>query len=330
MKRINSKFMKFTSIALLSTLLFTACGTNDDKGAEEANEVTKQETDVEKSEEKNEEKDAKKDDQFKAQFSFNGSSTLAPVISAVSTNFIEEYEKWNKVEASMPEDNISIYVSAGGSGAGVKSVLDGTSDFGMIARELKDEEREKLEDLNEYKLGIDALTVSVNPENPIIELKNKNLTKDEIVKIFSGEYKKWNDIDSSLPDEEIVVVTRDLSGGAHEVFQKNIMGDTEVAESAIQAPSMGALVTKIIENPYAIGYASYGMVNQNEGKLTPMDVDGVSPTEEHILDGSYIISRPLIAIRSGEPTESEKAFLDYLQSEEGKKVISEMGFVPVK
>lgn len=327
MKRFNSKFIKFTSMALLSTMLFAACGTNNDTGSEESKQETKQETEVETEEKESE---VKTDEDFKAQFSFNGSSTLAPVISAISTDFIEDNTTWDKVDSSMPEENISIYVSAGGSGAGVKSVLDGTSDFGMIARELKDEEREKLKDLKEYKLGIDALTVSVNPENPIIELKNKNLTKDEIVKIFSGEYKKWSDIDSSLPDEEIVVVTRDLSGGAHEVFQKNIMGDTDVSESAIQAPSMGALVTKIIENPNAIGYASYGMVNQNEGKLTPMDVDGVSPTEENILDGSYIISRPLIAIRSGEPSESEKAFLEYLESEKGKEVVEKMGFVPVK
>ena len=58
--------------------------------------------------------------------------------------------------------------------------------------------------------------------------------------------------DRSLPDEEIVVVTRDLSGGAHEVFQKKIMKETKVKQDAIQAPSMGALVSKIIENKNAI------------------------------------------------------------------------------
>lgn len=323
----NNLWMKLASLTLLSVLLLTACGpkADDAKANNSANANQAEQTE----EAKPEKEAAKTDDEFKAQFTFNGSSTLAPVISAISTDFIEEYETWDKVKSDMPKDNISIYVSAGGSGAGVKSVLDGTSDFGMIARELKDEEREKLKDLKEYKLGIDALTISVNPENPIVELKNKNLTKDEIVKIFSGEYKKWSDIDASLPDTDIVVVTRDLSGGAHEVFQKKIMGETEVTESAIQAPSMGALVTKIIENPNAIGYASYGMVGQNEGKLIPMDVDGVSPTEANILDESYIISRPLIAIRSGEPTASEQAFIDYLQSDKGTETIKEMGFVPI-
>ena len=86
---------------------------------------------------------------FKAQMTFNGSSTLAPVMSAIATDFIEEYTTWNKVDASFPEENIAIYVSAGGSGAGVKAALEGTSDFGMLAREIKDEERQKLGDMRE-------------------------------------------------------------------------------------------------------------------------------------------------------------------------------------
>lgn len=311
-------------ILSLSIVSITACQNGENKANN--SETIK----VEKNKEENKEENKEGKDEFKSQFTFNGSSTLAPVISAVSTEFIEKNEKWSNVDSSMPDENISIFVSSGGSGAGVKSVIDKTSDFGMLARELKDDEKEKIKDLKEYKLGIDALTISVNPNNPIIKLKDENLTKDEIVKIFSGEYKKWKDIDPSLPNEDIVVVTRDLAGGAHEVFQKKIMGDKEVSQNAIQAPSMGALVTKIIENENAIGYASYGMVNQNEGKLKPMKVESIEPTEKNILSGDYIISRPLIAIRSGEPTASEKAFLDFLTSDKGKETIKEMGFVPVK
>lgn len=266
---------------------------------------------------------------FKAQITFNGSSTLAPVISAIATDFIEGYTTWDKVDSSFPEKNIAIYVSAGGSGAGVKAVLEDTSDFGMLAREIKDEELEKIGDAKVFKLGIDALTVSVNPENPILQIKD-DLTTEEVRKIFSGEYKYWDEVESSLPHREIVVVIRDLSGGAHEVFQKNVMGDAQIREDAIQSPSMGALVTKVIENKDAIGYASFGMVNQNAGKLVPLKVDGVEPTEENIVNGSYKISRPLIAVKRGELTPEQKAFMDAVTSEEGLEIIEKMGFVPVR
>ena len=230
----------------------------------------------------------------------------------------------------MPKENITIFVSSGGSGAGVKAVLDKVANFGMLARDIKDSEKEKVKDLESYTLGLDALCICVNPDNNILKAKNGNLTKEEIIKIFSGEYKTWKQVDPSLPDEEIVVVTRDLGGGAHEVFQKKIMKDVKVRQDAIQAPSMGALVSKIIENKNAIGYASYGITNQNKGKLIPMKVDNVEPTEGNILNNSYYISRPLIIMKSGKLTATEKIFVDLLQSEEGKKVIKSMGFIPSK
>ncbi|CAK7061553.1 ABC transporter substrate-binding protein [Tissierella sp. P1] len=265
--------------------------------------------------------------EFRAEMTFNGSSTLAPVISAIATDFIEGNTTWDKVDPSFPEKNISIYVSAGGSGAGVKSVIEGTSDFGMLARGVKDEEKEKIGDMKEFVLGIDALTISINPENPLLKLKD-GLSTEEIMKIFSGEYKYWDDLDNSLEHKEIVVVIRDLGGGAHEVFQKSIMGDVQVREDAIQSPSMGALVTKIIENKDAIGYASFGMVNQNIGKLIPLKVDGIEPTEENIVNESYKVSRPLIVVKKGELTPEQKVFMDFVLSDKGSEIIEKMGFVP--
>lgn len=266
---------------------------------------------------------------FKAQMTFNGSSTLAPVMSAIATDFIEEYGTWDKVDPSFPEQNIAIYVSAGGSGAGVKAALEGTSDFGMLAREIKDEEKEKLGEMVDFRIGIDALTISVNPDNPLSKVTD-DLTTEEVKKIFAGEYKYWDEVDSSLPHREIVVVIRDLGGGAHEVFQKAVMGDTQVRADAIQSPSMGALVAKVIENKDAIGYASFGMVNQNEGKLVPMKVDGVEPTTENIVSGDYKISRPLIVVKKGELSPEQKAFMDVVTSDVGAQIIEKMGFVPVR
>ncbi len=263
------------------------------------------------------------------QILFNGSSTLAPVITKIATDFFDTYGSWNKVDASLPEADIAIYVSAGGSGQGTKAVIDGTSSFGMVARSVKDEEKSAIEDEREYQVGIDALTIAVNPENPVTKIMD-NLTKDQIVGLFSGEYKTWKDLDASLPDQEVVVITRDINGGAHEVFQKNIMGKTEVKSSAIQASSMGELVQGIIDNQYAIGYASFGVANQNAGKVFAMKVDGVEATAENIVNGSYIIQRPLLLVGSGEPTAIQQAFLDVVLGDEGQKIVESMGFIPMK
>ncbi|MEL7606603.1 phosphate ABC transporter substrate-binding protein [Sedimentibacter saalensis] len=311
---------KFNVLGIFLILLMVLAGCSTEKPAAAEPNAAPAETPV---------VEEPKEDEFNPQILFNGSSTLAPVMASISTNFIEGNVTWDKVDASFPEKNIAIYVSAGGSGQGVKSVIDQTSDFGMVARTVKDTEKEQLPELKEFKVGIDALTLGVNPNNPVLTVKN-NLTKDEIIKIFSGEFKTWKDLDASLPDKEIIVVTRDIGGGAHEVFQSKVMGDVQVKADAIQAPSMGALVTKIIENEYAIGYASFGVVNQNIGKVATLSVDGVEASEENIINGSYIIQRPLIAIFNGELTAPQQAFMDYVMSEEGLAVVESMGFVPVK
>jgi phosphate transport system substrate-binding protein len=268
-------------------------------------------------------------EEFKGQIMFNGSSSLAPVISKISTNFIEGYVTWDKVNSEFPQKNIAIYVSAGGSGAGVKSVIEGVSDFGMVARNVKDSEKAKIKNYKEFVVASDALTISVNSENPILKYQ-KDISTETLRKIFSGEYKYWSDIDSRLEKKEIVVVTRDLGGGAHEVFQNSIMGDTDVKLDAIQAPSMGALATKIVENKYAIGYASFGVYNQNKDKITALSVDGIVPTVDNILSGAYKIQRPLLFIKDGELTAQEKAFVDYIFSEEGMKAVEDSGYIPVK
>ena len=144
-------------------------------------------------------------EEFKGQIMFNGSSSLAPVISKISTDFIEGYVTWDKVNSEFPKKNIAIYVSAGGSGAGVKSVIEGVSDFGMVARLVKDSEKEKIADYKEFVVASDALTISVNKENPILKYQ-KDISSETLKKIFSGEYKYWSDVDSRLEKKEIVVV----------------------------------------------------------------------------------------------------------------------------
>ncbi|MCI6152376.1 MAG: phosphate ABC transporter substrate-binding protein [Fusobacterium perfoetens] len=268
-------------------------------------------------------------EEFKGQISFNGSSSLAPVISKISTNFVEKNGTWDKVNKDFPNEKIEIFVSSAGSGAGVKSVIEGVSDFGMVARQVKDSEKAKFKNYKEFVVASDALTISVNNENPILKYQ-KDISSETLKKIFSGEYKYWSDVDNRLEKKEIVVITRDLGGGAHEVFQTSIMGDTDVKMDAIQAPSMGALATKIVENKYAIGYASFGVYNLNKDKITAFTVDGVAPTEENILSGAYKIQRPLLFIKDGELTPAQKSFVDYIFSEEGVKAVEDGGYIPVK
>ena len=258
-----------------------------------------------------------------------GSSTLVPVVTQLISEFTEKYSTWDQVNSDCPKEPISIVINGGGSGAGIKSAIDKSANFGLASKSVSEEEQAKFEKYQQFKLGTDALTIAVNPNNNVYNLQ-EGFTTEQLKKIFSGEYKFWSDVNKDLPKQEIVVITRDIGGGAHSVFQKKIMGDAEVSANVIQSPSMGALVTKIIDNENAIGYASFGVVNQNSGKLIAMNVDEVEPSKENIISGDYKISRPLLVLKNGELKQQEQAFIDFLISERGMQVVTELGFVSAK
>ena len=263
-----------------------------------------------------------------ASIAFAGSSSLAPVIASIGEAFSTEFGTWDKVNPAFPAEEIEIPVASGGSGDGPKSVLDGTADFGMLARAVKDSEKESLgEGYVEYMVASDALTVSVNKNNPICAIMD-DIDTDTLRAIFAGEIAYWDELDASLEHKEIVVVIRDLTGGAAEVFEKQVMQGTPITENAIQTPSMGALAAKIAENEYAIGYAGYGVYNLNTDSLFAFKFNGVEPTEENILNGSYTIQRPVLFVTNRALDAAEEAFIAYIFSETGRNIVIENGYIP--
>lgn len=309
LKKVSTLFL-----ALALTLSLAACGSTTTTGS--GNESTSE---------------PQSDGEFQSSILFCGSTSLYPIMSSLASSFTEEYVTWDQVDASFPAENISIYVAPGGSGVGVSAAIDGTADFGMVAREMKDSEVEALgENYQSFIVARDALTVSVNAQNPICDIMD-DMSTETIRQIFSGEISTWDQVDPSLPAETINVYIRDLSGGAYEVFQTAVMGDSEVTASATQSASMTELATNIANDPWGIGYAGFGAYNKaNEGGqvLVAMKVDGVEATTENILSGDYTIQRPVMFVTGAEITSSEQAFIDYIFSQVGYDVVEANGYIP--
>lgn len=274
---------------------------------------------------------AEEADAFQSSILFCGSTSLYPIISSLASSFTESFVTWDKVDASFPDSNISIYVAPGGSGVGVSAAVDGTADFGMLARDIKDSEIEALgADYKDYVVAKDALTVSVNAENPICKTID-NMDTDTIRKIFAGEITTWDQVDATLPAEAINVYIRDLSGGAYEVFQKSVMGDSEVTPAATQSASMTELATNIAGDPWGIGYAGFGAYNKANAEkqvLFAMKVDGVEANEENIISGEYKIQRPVMFVTGKPVSPAAQAFIDYVFSQTGYDVVVKNGYIP--
>jgi len=233
-----------------------------------------------------------------------GSTSVQPFSEALA----EEYMRLNP--------GIIIDVQGGGSSAGIKSAQTSTADIGMSSRSLKDEEQ----DLWSVEIARDGLAVIVNPNNNITDLSLK-----QVQDIYSGSITNWNQLGGH--DAEIHVITREEGSGTRSAFEDLVMDDSEINPRSIVQDSNGTVRQLVGDDPNAIGYVSLGLVND---KVIALKLDGVKATHDNVLNGTYNLSRPFLFVTSSEPTGEVKKFIDFVLSEEGKKMLDAEGLVTYK
>ena len=254
-----------------------------------------------------------------------GSTTLLPSVSTVASDFMRKFRTWDKVNVSLPKKRVIIFVSGGGSGFGIQSTVNGTVNIGLASRDLKEKEKKLMEEYQTYLVGRDALVFAVNKENPLAAVR-KGFTLAEIAELFSGEKRTFNDVDYSLPADGMVLFVRDSGAGSAEMLQKLALKKKKISPEALQLPSQGALLKKLENNTSGMGYISSGLAFASD-KLAIFDLEGITPTNENVINGKYVFIRPLLFVVKGKPDPMTRAFIDYML-DEGQTVIKANHYVP--
>ncbi len=235
-----------------------------------------------------------------------GSTSVQPLAEELADAFMDN------------NPDVTVTVQGGGSSAGVESANTGTAQIGTSSRELKEEE--KGYGLTETVVAKDGIAVVVNTANQVSEL-----TMDQVKKIFTGEIKDWSKVGGSKGP--ITVVVREEGSGTRGAFEEIVLDkDGKLVASAIVQNSTGAVKTAVTKDSNAIGFISLGSVDNT---VKAVKVDGVEPSEATVLDGSYKISRPFLFLTKGKINAATKAFIDFVLSEEGQKIVSEQ-FIKIK
>ncbi|RLB03119.1 MAG: phosphate ABC transporter substrate-binding protein [Deltaproteobacteria bacterium] len=215
--------------------------------------------------------------------------------------------------------NINITIGGGGSGVGIKQVCEGLIDIGNTGRAPSPEEIKRC-NLKVYKFAIDGIGVIVNPKRKI-----ENITTADLIDVFSGKMTNWKELGG--PDAPINVYTRDSESGTRKVFWKKGIKKTKITRKANFVKSNAAMKTAIANDPLGIGYISLGVAD-NSVKL--LAIDGVYPSRENVKAGKYWIARGLYMNTRGKPKPLARAFIEYMLSPEGQKLVEMYGFLPVK
>ena len=201
-----------------------------------------------------------------------------------------------------------------GSDAGINLAAAGQVDFGFVSRALTAAESPKLKTLN---IGLSGTGVIVNSANPL-----KNLTKDQVRRIFSGEIKNWSEV--GWEDLEIKVFIREANAATRTTFESYFFGGRATyTKDASEVFELEQTLKAVGSFRASIGMATSSSRTANEPTVHLLSIDNIFPSPENLVNGSYKIGRPLMIVFL--PDESKlkpavRAFLDFVRSPEGQAV----------
>ena len=248
------------------------------------------------------------------QIKIAGSSTVFPFSSYVAEEF------------SVVKNKKAPIVESLGTGGGFKAFCSPAGkngiDIANASRPMKTSEFEEcvkngIDDISGYLIGYDGIVFAQNKSN-----ESLNLTKEQIFlalakeipqngELVANPYKKWSDIDKSLPDKEISVYGPPTTSGTRDSFEEQLMrlaskkfkeyGDksgkyAQIREDGAYIPSGendNLIIAKLTQNKNAFGIFGYGFLAENKDKIASVAIDGVSPSENSVADGSYALARSL-------------------------------------
>lgn len=241
-----------------------------------------------------------------------GSSALKPLADDATEYFNELYP------------DVSISIDAGGSGQGLQQVADGTVDIGnsdVTAEEKLD--ASMAEGLVDHQVCVITMAPIVNPD--VAEAGVTDLTKDQLISIFTGETTNWSEVGG--PDEDIVLITRPESSGTRATFEKYALdGNKEASNTSMETDDSGVLLQNVRDTKGAIGYVALSYLTGEDTGVSTVAIDGVEPTLENTYNGTYPVWTYEHMYTNGEPNEVVQAFLDYIMSDDYGTRMEELGY----
>lgn len=219
----------------------------------------------------------------------DGSSTVYPITEAAAEEF----------GAVAP--NVRVAVGIAGTGGGFKKFCNGEIDISNASRAIKQEEKDACAaagvEYTELQIGLDGLSVVVNPGNDFVSC----LTTEQLKMIWDVDspVASWKDVDPNFPDQPLALYGPGTDSGTFDFFTEVINGKAKQSRSDYTASEDDNVLVQGIEgDANALGYFGMAYYLENQDKLKAVAIDSgagcVAPSFETVADGTYKpLSRPL-------------------------------------
>ena len=260
----------------------------------------------------------------------DGSSTVAPISEPIGALFTEEHQ------------GVSVTVGTAGTGGGFERFCAGETDISDASRPIEPEEEKLCEEngveFEEVVVANDALSVVVNPENPVT-----CMSPDQLSQVYGddADITSWSDIEGldADYDEELEIFSPGADSGTFDYFTEAINGEEGVQRSEgvnVVGEDDNATVIGVSGSPGGIGYFGFSFFNENRETLKALEIENedgecVAPSEETTQDGTYNpLGRELYIYPSAEALERPEVqeFVQFYL-DQANSVIPEAGFIPL-
>ncbi|MEI0737962.1 phosphate ABC transporter substrate-binding protein [Paenibacillus sp. JTLBN-2024] len=243
----------------------------------------------------------------------NGSTALLPLTLQAA----KEFQKLNP--------KVRIAASGKGSVTGPQAVKKGIADIGAC-------DWDASMDVPGFKAfdGQVANKVAVIPFATIVNknVKVNNLTTEQLKGIYSGKITNWKEVGGDNAD--IVVITRAFGSGTRVNYQAKALGGGDIVKkdkNYKEVGSSGDMKTAVATTPNAIGYIDLVYVNSD---VKAVSFNGVAPTTDNVINGTYKIWAYGYYMTKGQPTGATKAFIEYVAKPEVSAGIAQkLKFIPI-
>ncbi len=220
---------------------------------------------------------------------------------------------------------VSFEIAAEGSTTGIAAITDSTADIGMASRRAKPTEMSAAQakgiSMKPTIVCYDGIGVIINVGSPLT-----NLTKRQVEKIFTGDITDWSAVGGAAGT--ISVYTRNTSSGTYSDFKKLAMKKRDYAPSSQKMAGNEQIAAEVAKNPNGIGYV--GIAYLSDPGIKAVTINGSSPTKESVLAKKYPYARPTFYYTNGEPAGEAAKFIEFTLSDEGQRIVEEVGFVAVR
>ena len=261
--------------------------------------------------------------ELKGEIIIDGSSTVAPISSAVAEEFFRENR------------NVNIAIGISGTGGGFKKFAVGEIDIANASRKIKEKEAKEAKkngvEYIELQVALDGIAVVVNKENTWAQ----ELTEEDLKKIWENGSKimNWKEINPSWPSEVIKLYGPDQDSGTFDYFVEEILGkDGQIRIDYSPSSDDNQLVQEVEGDKGSLGFFGYAYYIEQKDKLNAVAVNGVRPTDETVRTGKYKpLSRPLyiyVNKKSLKEKPEVRAFVEYY-SKNAPKAVKSTGYVPL-